>query len=78
MAFEDAETLAYVLARVLASDFNANNLPDIVSNWEHHRIVSKSSPHYYEQAAKEWIIWATFKFMGPEGGAHWIVLGALA
>ncbi|KAK9342799.1 hypothetical protein V1522DRAFT_432218 [Lipomyces starkeyi] len=40
MAFEDAETLAYVLARVLASDFNANNLPDIVSNWEHHRIVS--------------------------------------
>ncbi|KAK9235883.1 hypothetical protein V1525DRAFT_434239 [Lipomyces kononenkoae] len=100
MAFEDAETLAYVLARVLASDFNANHLSDIVSKWEHHRIdrivkvvnfttkngdLRKSSPHYYEQAAKEWIIWATFKFMGPEGGAHWMyaynaesVLGALA
>ncbi|KAK9427796.1 hypothetical protein V1505DRAFT_395789 [Lipomyces doorenjongii] len=100
MAFEDAETFAYVLARVLAPDFNANDLPDVVSKWEHHRHariakvvdfttkngdLRKSSPHYYEQAAKEWIIWATFKFMGPEGGAHWMyaynaesVLGALA
>ncbi|KAK9311374.1 hypothetical protein V1524DRAFT_442627 [Lipomyces starkeyi] len=90
MAFEDAETLAYVLARVLA----------YCLQMEHHRIdrivkvvnfttkngdLRKSSPHYYEQVAKEWIIWATFKFMGPEGGAHWMyaynaesVLGALA
>jgi 2-polyprenyl-6-methoxyphenol hydroxylase-like FAD-dependent oxidoreductase len=99
MAFEDAETLAYVLSRVFASDFDSRSLPDIVSRWERHRQgritkvvdfttkngdLRKSSPHFYEQAAKEWIIWATFKLMGREGGAHWMysyntesVLGAL-
>lgn len=75
MAFEDAETLAYVLSRVLAPDFDAQALSDIVSRWERHRQgriakvidfttkngdLRKSSPHFYEQAAKEWVIWATF------------------
>jgi hypothetical protein len=34
--------------------------------------LRKSSPHYYEQAAKEWIIWAALKFRGSEGGAQWM------
>jgi hypothetical protein len=32
----------------------------------------KSNPHVYEQAVKEWVVWAAFKFMGPEGGAEWM------
>jgi hypothetical protein len=32
--------------------------------------LRKSSPHVYEQAVKEWVVWAAFKFMGPEGGAE--------
>lgn len=98
-AFEDAETLGYVLSRVFASDFSIEKLPEIISKWEQHRFariakvidfttkngdMRKSSNHFYEQAAKEWLIWAMFEFMGPEGGAHWMytynaesVLGAL-
>jgi hypothetical protein len=34
--------------------------------------LRKSSPHFYEQAAKEWIIWAVFKWAGPDGGAGWM------
>jgi hypothetical protein len=34
--------------------------------------LRKLSPRFYEQAAKEWIVWAVFKFMGPEGGAEWM------
>ena len=29
-------------------------------------------PHLYEQAAKEWVVWAAFKFMGPEAEARWM------
>jgi hypothetical protein len=25
-----------------------------------------------EQAAKEWLLWAVYKWMGPEGGARWL------
>ena len=100
MAFEDAETLAYVLSRAFATDFQAETLPRMFEKWQTHRnariakvmdftskngSLRKSSPHFYEQAAKEWLVWAVFKFMGPEGGAEWMysynaesVLGALA
>lgn len=99
-AFEDAETLGYVFSRVFASDFTSDRLPEIIFKWEWHRFariarvidfttkngdMRKSSNHFYEQAAKEWLIWAMFKWMGPEGGAHWMysynaesVLSALA
>lgn len=100
MAFEDAETLAYVLSRVFAPGFQTEALPTIFEKWQKHRFaritkvmdftskngsLRKSSPHFYEQAAKEWIVWAIFKFKGEEGGAEWMysynaesVLGALA
>lgn len=86
-AFEDAETLGYVLSRVFATDFSFDKLPEIITKWEQHRFariakvidfttkngdIRKSSNHFYEQAAKEWLIWAMFKFMGPEGGAQWM------
>jgi 2-polyprenyl-6-methoxyphenol hydroxylase-like FAD-dependent oxidoreductase len=99
MAFEDAETLAYVLSRVFASDFKTETLPTMFEKWQKHRFariakvmdftskngsLRKSSPHFYEQAAKEWIVWAVFKFRGEEGGAEWMysynaesILGAL-
>jgi 2-polyprenyl-6-methoxyphenol hydroxylase-like FAD-dependent oxidoreductase len=100
MAFEDAETLAYVLSRVFAPDFKLDTLAKMFQKWQTHRAariakvmdftskngnLRKSSPHVYEQAAKEWVVWAALKFRGPEGGAEWMysysaesVLGALA
>jgi hypothetical protein len=68
MAFEDVETLAYVLSRVFALDFKLDMLPKIFQKWQTHRAariakvmdvtskngnLRKSSPHVYEQAAKE-------------------------
>jgi len=89
-----------VLSRVFADDFQPHTLSDMIAKWEQHRFariakvidfttkngdMRKSSNHFYEQAAKEWLIWVMFKFMGPEGGAHWLyaynaesVLSALA
>lgn len=100
MALEDAETLAYVLSRVFAPDFEMDTWPTILEKWQEHRLariakvmdftskngrLRKSSPHFYEQAAKEWVVWAGFKFTGEEGGAQWMysynaesVMGALA
>ena len=64
-----------------------SRLVDLTSKWNAHRhariskvldfttkngSLRKSSPHYYEQAAKEWIIWAALKFRGSEGGAQWM------
>ncbi|EWG44915.1 hypothetical protein FVEG_05878 [Fusarium verticillioides 7600] len=90
MAFEDAETLSYVLGRLrdshLAHAGGSHKLfaGDILSKWQRHRqdrivkvldftskngTLRKSSPHVYEQAAKEWIIWVAFKLMGAEAGA---------
>ena len=47
--------------------------------------MRKPGPHIYEQIAKVRVVWAAFRFMGPEGGAEWMysynaesVLGALA
>ena len=34
--------------------------------------LRKSSPHFYEQAAKEWVMWATFKWAGPEAEMQWM------
>lgn len=34
--------------------------------------LRKSSPHFYEQAAKEWLMWAMFKWTGPEAGMRWM------
>ncbi|KAK6435126.1 hypothetical protein LTR95_008691 [Oleoguttula sp. CCFEE 5521] len=34
--------------------------------------LRKSSPHLYAHIAKEWLMWAAFKWMGPEGGAQWM------
>ncbi|KAG4277777.1 hypothetical protein FPRO04_07020 [Fusarium proliferatum] len=106
MAFEDAETLSYVLGRLsdlrLAHPGGSHKLfaGEILEKWQRHRqdrivkvldftskngTLRKSSPHAYEQAAKEWIIWAALKFMGPEAGAKWLysynaenVLGVIA
>lgn len=106
MAFEDAETLSYVLGRLsdlhLAHPGGSHKLfaGEILEKWQRHRqdrivkvldftskngTLRKSSPHAYEQAAKEWIIWAALKLMGPEAGAKWLysynvenVLGVIA
>ncbi|KAJ4251031.1 hypothetical protein NW762_011681 [Fusarium torreyae] len=106
MAFEDAETLSYVLGRLhnlhLAHPEGSHELfaGDTLEKWQRHRqdrivkvldftskngTLRKSSPHAYEQAAKEWIIWAAFKLMGAEAGAKWLytynaenVLGVIA
>lgn len=88
MAFEDVDTLSYVLARAYSSDFNqATDLSDLIMKWEHHRQdritkitdftnqsgrMRKPSTHVYEQVAKEWIIWATLKIKGPQAGSEWI------
>lgn len=34
--------------------------------------LRKSSPHFYEQAAKEWLMWAMFKWAEPEAGMQWM------
>lgn len=34
--------------------------------------LRKSSPHFYEQAAKEWLMWAMFKWTGPQAGMRWM------
>ena len=88
MAFEDAANLAYVLASIVGPSFgDPQKLAQVLNKWEQHRrgriskvvdfttkngSLRKSSPHFYEQAAKEWIVWAAFKWMGPEGGARWM------
>ena len=60
---------------------------DQLGKWQRHRqqriakvidfttkngALRKSSPQFYEQAAKEWILWIVFKFMGPQAGAQWL------
>lgn len=88
MAFEDADTLSYVLSRAYSPDFNqAQHLSTLIAKWERHRQdridrvtafttqnknLRKPSAYAYEQAAKEWVIWAALKFKGPQGGAAWM------
>jgi 2-polyprenyl-6-methoxyphenol hydroxylase-like FAD-dependent oxidoreductase len=85
MAFEDAETLAYTLSRIIIPGPHSGTPLEILKKWEHHRTkriakvmdftskngaLRKSSPHIYEQSAKEWLIWAIFKLQGEKGGAE--------
>lgn len=87
MAFEDAETLGYTLTRIFSSNFESGELVKTLSAWQKHRTdrianvlafttkngtMRKSSPHRYEQVAKEWLIWAMFKWQGEEGGVRWM------
>lgn len=88
MAFEDADTLSHVLARVYSPGFNqATDLSDLIAKWEHHRQervvkitkytsqngkMRKSSRYVCEQMAKEWMIWAALKVKGPQAGNGWI------
>src|ERR1700755_1409958 len=88
MAFEDADTLSYVLAHAFSSDFNQpHSLPLVLDRWEKHRseriskvidFTNKSSSlrrasiTSSEQARKEWLMWGFFKWSGLEGGARWM------
>lgn len=87
MALEDAESLGYTISHAFWPDFDNKHLPELITAWEQHRLprlakviefttkngsLRKSSPHYIEQAAKEWVIWAAFKARGEEGGAQWM------
>lgn len=87
MALEDAETLGFTLARIFSPDFQQGRLVETLSAWSRHRAdriakvvafttkngtMRKSTPHRYEQVAKEWLIWAMFKWMGEEGGVRWM------
>ena len=95
MGFEDAETLAYTLARVYfpppAEDPHTHalplTLPELLTKWCAHRQARvqnvhdfttrngefmHSSPSFYEQAAKAWVIWASIKLRGSAMGAQWL------
>ncbi|KAF2105103.1 salicylate hydroxylase [Rhizodiscina lignyota] len=87
MALEDASTLAYTLAHSYFPDFQRQYLPQLLEAWEKHRMprlhqvvdfttkngnLRKSSPHYLEQAAKEWVLWTALKMSGETGGAQWM------
>lgn len=87
MALEDAEALGYTIAHACYPDFDAKSLPQLIQAWEKHRMprlqkvidfttkngsLRRSSPHVWEQAAKEWVIWAAFKLRGEEAGAEWM------
>lgn len=88
MAFEDVDTLSYVLARAYSPDFSqATDLSDLILKWEHHRQdrvgkiteftsqsgrMRKPSTYALERVAKEWIIWAALKIRGPQAGGGWI------
>lgn len=77
MAFEDADTLSYVLARTYSPDFiQATSLSHLIMKWEHHRQdrvvkmtdltrqsgrLRKSSTYVCKKVAREWIIWAALK-----------------
>ena len=82
-----AYTIAESLTPLRQSEDEESKLASLTSKWNAHRharvarvldfttkngTLRKSSPHFYEQAGKEWLIWAVFKFMGSEGGAQWM------
>lgn len=55
MAFEDAETLAYVLSRVFASDFKVETLPEIFAKWDSPQRAHRQGHrlHHQERQSKE-------------------------
>ena len=89
----------YDTGRANPSKGHGDVIKDQLEKWQHHReeriakvtdfttknsTLRKSSSNFYEQAAKEFVIWAALKWVGPEGGASWMygynaesVLGAL-
>ena len=82
-----AYTIAESLTPLTQGEDEQSKLASLMSKWNAHRharvakvldfttkngTLRKSSPHFYEQAGKEWLIWAVFKFMGSEGGAQWM------
>lgn len=86
-AFEDAETLAYVLGRLNLPDSTASGLSVNLRQWETHRMQRISHILDYTiragnirkrssgmmQVFKEWTIWAMFKFYEYHGGGpSWI------
>lgn len=86
-AFEDAETLAYVLGKMSLPSYTLPSLRESLQRWETHRkqrigqildytlragnIRKRSSG--ITQVLKEWTIWAMFKLYGFQGGGpSWI------
>ena len=82
-----AYTLAETLVPLKHGEDEQSRLATLTSMWNSHRharvarvvdfttkggAMRKSTPNFYEQAAKEWLIWAVFKWRGPEGGAQWM------
>ncbi|OAG37335.1 hypothetical protein AYO21_08412 [Fonsecaea monophora] len=88
MAFEDAETLSYVLGKSSLPDYNQAKVTEGLRKWEKHRIqrmseildytiragdMRKRSSMFLVQMMKEWTIWALFKFYKYRGGGPgWI------
>jgi 2-polyprenyl-6-methoxyphenol hydroxylase-like FAD-dependent oxidoreductase len=83
MAFEDAETLAFTMAR---PNFNSDR-PKYLRAWEQHRKqrvaevkaytdrngkLRTPSNNYVMQLVKDWVIWATLKYKGPLNGLAWL------
>lgn len=86
-AFEDAETLAYVLGKLSLPGCNLPTLRDNLQVWETHRQQRISQILAYTiqagnirkrssgmmQVFKEWTIWAMFKmYEFGSGGPAWI------
>lgn len=86
LAYTLAESLIPPPPKNAKSTYNSH-LISLATAWNTHRqsrvkkvldfttkngTLRKSSPHFYEQAAKEWVMWAMFKWTGPEGGVHWM------
>lgn len=59
----------------------------LLQRWNEHRIArvdqghgftmrngefKKSSSHHLQQAAKEWLMWASMEWQGPQLGAGWL------
>lgn len=86
MAMEDAQTLAYALARC-ATPANNQSQADVLSKWERQRLARirdvyaftrrggdsrKSSAGWVSSSIKEWGMWAVFMWWGPSGGLGWL------
>jgi 2-polyprenyl-6-methoxyphenol hydroxylase-like FAD-dependent oxidoreductase len=86
-AFEDAETLAYVLSKLMLPGYSRPDLRESLQRWETHRKQRISQILDYTvragnirkrtsgimQILKEWTIWATFKLYEFQGGGPaWI------
>jgi 2-polyprenyl-6-methoxyphenol hydroxylase-like FAD-dependent oxidoreductase len=94
LAFEDAETLAYAISRSTPEE----TFECVLRKWEAHRMeriamvrrfaatsgITMKPLTYFQNLAKEWMMWAYMKIKGLDGGMGWIyhynsenVIGAL-